>query len=498
MRIPPSLALLFILAPAVYPEPGAAQTIAPPGGASQAGASAPGVSPQGVSPQNALLPAKDAAALFERSVQLIESTSATVPGLVRAAAPVLENARQALTNLRNGPAGHAGLVYDLLVNVRAYLALADSLPKPYPFPEEGRRQFAELRDASERMEAHLRASLDQKERQLRSPDRDNLTRYSDADARLAKPGPGDKRIVFLGDSITDGWRLNEYFPNRDFINRGISGQITGEMLGRMKADVIDLKPAGVLILAGTNDIARGVPLSAIENNLTMIADLADAYRIKPMFSSVLPVSDYHKDVNPRYEMSKVRPPAEILELNRWLEAFCKQRRYPYIDYFSKMADASGSMRAELADDGLHPNSSGYRIMGPIALETIDRNIAHPAAPAPAAISSSTPATTPKKRVAKVRPPKPVSEPEPAPPAPVATAVKPAPAPVKTAERKPAKVVSKPAPAPVVQAPSDSHPAAAKPAAAKPAAKKDDATGAAAKKKKESFWKRTYPDTPPSH
>ncbi len=329
------------------------------------------LAPAAYSQPNALLSAKDADALFQRSVQLIESTSATVPGLVRAAAPVLENARQALVNLETGPAGHSGQVYDLLTNVRAYLALSDSVPKPYPFPEEGRKQFAELRDVASQIEAYFRASLDQKERQLRSPDRDNLRRYAEADAKEAKPAAGAKRIVFLGDSITDGWRLNEYFPNRDFVNRGIGGQITGEMLGRMKADVIDLKPSAMLVLAGTNDIARGVPVSTIENNLTMMADLAELYKIKPMFASVLPISDYHKDVNPRYEMTKVRPPSTIVELNRWLEAFCKQRHYPYIDYFSKMVDPSGYMKAEFADDGLHPNSAGYRVMGPIAVESIE-------------------------------------------------------------------------------------------------------------------------------
>src|SRR5208282_5045766 len=145
------------------------------------------ISPAAYSQETALLNAKDASALFQRSVQLIESTSATVPGLARAAAPVLENARQALANLESGPAGNAGLTYDLMINVRAYLALSDSLPKPYPFPEEGRKQFAELRDDAGRMEAHFRAALDQKERQLRSPDRDNLRRYADADAKAAKP-----------------------------------------------------------------------------------------------------------------------------------------------------------------------------------------------------------------------------------------------------------------------------------------------------------------------
>jgi lysophospholipase L1-like esterase len=442
--------------------------------------------------QNPLLSARDAAELYKRSLQLLESTSAAVPGLVRAAAPVLENARQAQQNLENGPPGHAGLTYDLLTNLRAYMALADSLPKPYPFPEEGRRQFAELRDAVERIESHFRASLDLKERQLRSPDRDNLRRYADADAKLLKVVPGDKRIVFLGDSITDGWRLNEYFPNRDFVNRGISGQITAEMLDRMKADVIDLKPAAMLVLAGTNDIARGVPLSTIENNLTMIADLADHYKIKALFASVLPISDYHKDVNPRYEMTKLRPPSSILELNRWLEAFCKQRHYPYVDYFSQMVDPGGYMKADLADDGLHPNSAGYRVMGPIAMDAIEHNVGRPAPPPPAVITSAT-----KKRTTKVTAPK---------PAPVEVAQAPtdsAPPPPAPAARKrtpPAAVVATPAPAP---APAQARPApvstppAPKPAAVakpKPAETADDA--AAKKKKKESFWKRTYPSNPP--
>ena len=330
---------------------------------------------------NALLPAKDASELFKRSVQLAESTSAAVPGLSQAGGPVLENARQALINMESGPAGSVTLTYNLLTNLRAYLVLAESIPKPFPFPEEGRRQFAELRDSVDRVESHFRATLEQNERRLRNPDRDNLLRYAEADTKLPKPAAERKRIVFLGDSITDGWRLNEYFPGREFVNRGISGQVTGEMLGRMKADVIDLKPAGMLVLAGTNDIARGVPLSTIVNNLVMIADLADAYKIKPLFASVLPISDYHKDVNPRYEMSKQRPPNVILDLNRWIESFCKQRHYQYVDYFSLMADPRGYMKSELADDGLHPNTAGYRVMGPIALAAIDRDFAPPAAPA---------------------------------------------------------------------------------------------------------------------
>lgn len=330
---------------------------------------------------NALMANADAASLYKRAVQLIESTSAAVPGLARAGAPVLENARQALYNLESGPQGHSGLTHDLLVNLRAYLALSDSLPKPYPFPEEGRRQFNELRDAVDRVESHFRALLDQKETLLRGADRDNLRRYDEANEKLPRPSTDQPRVVFLGDSITDAWRLNEYFPGRDFVNRGISGQITGQMLARMKADVIDCKPAAVLVLGGTNDIARGVPLSTIYGNLTMIADLADLYKVKVIYASVLPVSDYHKDVSPRFEMTKARPPATILALNRWIQNFCKQRGYVYADYFPALADDKGYLKSDLADDGLHPNSAGFRVMAPIALEAIDRAVA---APKPAA------------------------------------------------------------------------------------------------------------------
>src|SRR5579862_3877226 len=345
---------------------------------------APAALPQDAPPPSPLLSGADALALGHRVVELIESTTLAMPGMLQAGGPAGENVRQALTTMEATSAQNSSLLFTLLTNTRAYLSLTDVMPKPYPFPEPARRQLEELRSAADRLDSHFRALLDQKELQARNPDRDNLKRYAEANAKLAPPVAEIPRVVFLGDSITDGWRLNEYFPGRDFVNRGISGQITGEMLGRMKADVIDIKPAAMLVLAGTNDIARGIPLATIENNLTMIADLADAYRIKPIFASVLPISDYHKDVNPRYEMSKVRPPSSIIELNRWLEAFCKQRRYAYVDYFSQMVDPAGYMKADLAADGLHPNSEGYRVMGPLATSAIDHAvIVHPPPPAPA-------------------------------------------------------------------------------------------------------------------
>jgi lysophospholipase L1-like esterase len=323
---------------------------------------------------SALMSPTESNELYARVLQLVESSAVAVPELNRAGAPLLENARQALINLRQRP-NQVAYTYDFLTNIRAYLTLSESVPRPYPFPAEAGKQLVELRAATDRIEAHFRAAIAQREAQLRSGDRDNLARYAEANQKLPPPQQGKRRIVFLGDSITDFWRLNEYFPDSDFINRGISGQITGEMLGRFKADVIDLKPEAVLILAGTNDLARGVNIVAIENNLSMIADLADRHGIKIIFASVLPVSDYHKDQNPSWERTHDRSPALIRALNAWIKNVSQQRGYVYCDYFSAMVDKDGQLTADLADDGLHPNSKGYRIMAPIAQAAIARTAA---------------------------------------------------------------------------------------------------------------------------
>jgi lysophospholipase L1-like esterase len=326
---------------------------------------------------SALMPAAESTQLFTRVVQLMEASTVAIPELNRAGAPLIENSRMALVNLRQRP-NNVEFTYTVLSNLRAYLTLSESVPRPFPFPAEAARQLAELRDAAARGEAHFRAALSQREAQLRSGDRDNLARYTEANQRLAQPTPGKRRIVFLGDSITDFWRLNEYFPESDYVNRGISGQITGEMLGRFKADVIDLKPEAVLILAGTNDLARGVNIIAIENNLSMIADLADRNGIKVIFASVLPVSDYHKDENPTWERTRDRSPVLIRALNDWMKAIAGQRGYVYCDYFPVLVDQAGQLIADMADDGLHPNSKGYRMMAPVAQAAIAKTGIAPA------------------------------------------------------------------------------------------------------------------------
>jgi len=315
-------------------------------------------------PPSAILSTQQVDQTCQRMVQLMQAGGVAVPDLQRAAAPLIENVRQACGELQVRP-GRGQATYALLMNLRAYLTLADAVPKPFPFPEVAQRQLTELKDGSTRLDAHFRALLESKDVQLSSADPDNRKRYAEANRRVPQPNPSKPRVIFFGDSITDFWRLNEYFPESDYINRGISGQTTGQMLGRLKADVLDLHPQAIVILAGTNDLARGVPLTEIEDNYLMMADLASAYRLKVIFASVLPVSDYHKDQNPAFERTPGRPPAFIKALNDWLQSLCNQRGYTYLNYYSAMIDSFGQIQKDLSDDGLHPNSQGYRIMAPL-------------------------------------------------------------------------------------------------------------------------------------
>jgi lysophospholipase L1-like esterase len=331
-----------------------------------------------LSQTNPLLNTNDSNSLALRISQLMESTAATLPGLVQTGATLTENAKKDVTAL-SANANNTPLTFDLLNQARAYLALSDAIPKPYPMPETARKQFIELRESVQRFESHFEALLDQKERQLRAPDRDNLRRYADANSKLNPPPPNLTRVVFMGDSITDFWRLNEYFTGREYINRGISGQVTDEILARMKADVIDLHPKAMLILAGTNDISRGVAVKTIENNLSMIGDLCQANGIKPVFASITPTSDYHKAENPRNEMTRTRPIATIVEVNNWLREYCAAHRYVYVDYYNALRDANGVLGADLSDDGLHPNAKGYRIMAPIAVKALDQALSETSA-----------------------------------------------------------------------------------------------------------------------
>ena len=205
-----------------------------------------------------------------------------------------------------------------------------------------------------------------------------LARYREANTTLKPPTPGENRVVFFGDSITDFWPIDEYFPGKPYINRGIGGQTTPQMLVRFRQDVIDLLPKVVIILAGTNDIAGNtgpMRLEDIEANYASLADLARVHDIKVIYSSVLPVHNYTPKAQ---DLFAQRSPEKILALNRWLKEYCAtaSNGCTYLDYFSAVVDDKGLLKKDLAEDGLHPNAAGYKIMAPMAEAAIEKALAN--------------------------------------------------------------------------------------------------------------------------
>jgi lysophospholipase L1-like esterase len=197
----------------------------------------------------------------------------------------------------------------------------------------------------------------------------NLTRFKKENACLGNPAPGEKRVVFMGNSITEGWEKTfpAFFDSNNYINRGISGQTTPQMLIRFRPDVINLKPAVVVILAGTNDIAGNTgPATTQEilGNLVSMAELAQANGIKVILCSVLPVYKY--PWKPR-----VRPVKKIAELNAMIKSYCERSGCIYLDYYAAMENEKHGMKKEYADDGVHPTEAGYEVMMPLVRVAIE-------------------------------------------------------------------------------------------------------------------------------
>ncbi len=204
-------------------------------------------------------------------------------------------------------------------------------------------------------------------------DWNQLGRYHQDNERLKAQPAESRRVVFLGDSITDGWKLAQSFPDKPYVNRGISGQTTPQMLVRMYPDVIDLKPAALIILAGTNDIARNTgpaTITMIEENFQAMTELAQAHGIKVVLCSLTPISDYTKN-----KQTVGRPPADILKLNGWLRDYAAKAHATFADYYSATVDDQGMLREGYSDDGLHPNGKGYALMAPVAESAIQKAIA---------------------------------------------------------------------------------------------------------------------------
>ena len=237
-------------------------------------------------------------------------------------------------------------------------------PSPPPQPETGCPEMAAALRQLMGNDARLR-------------DWPALARYRDANRNLPAPAAAEGRVVFMGDSITDLWqqpRFGGFFPGKPYVDRGISGQTTPQMLIRFRPDVIDLKPRAVVILAGTNDIAGNTgPMTdeEIEGNLQSMAELAKAHGIRVVMASITPTSAYHT-AERAVPQTTSRPMSRIKAINDWMQKYAAANGHVYLDYFSAMVDSSGVMKTELTADDLHPNAAGYAIMGPLAQAAIDK------------------------------------------------------------------------------------------------------------------------------
>jgi lysophospholipase L1-like esterase len=248
-------------------------------------------------------------------------------------------------------------------------AQAPTQPAPQPAAEASHTDCEEL--------PAVAAKLANAEKTLQ--DWPNLARYGEANTKIVAPAKDEKRVVFMGDSITDMWvqsQFGGFFPGKPYIDRGISGQTTPQMLIRFRPDVIALHPKVVVILAGTNDLAGNtgpMTLVQIEDNLTSMDELARANKIRVVLASVLPVSNYGHDREGKpLDMRIRRQPEKILELNAWIKKYAADHHDVYLDYFAAMVDAQGLLKQDTSEDGLHPNAKGYAIMSPLAEQAIAR------------------------------------------------------------------------------------------------------------------------------
>jgi lysophospholipase L1-like esterase len=200
----------------------------------------------------------------------------------------------------------------------------------------------------------------------------NLGRYRNENTKLGSPSSGESRIVFMGNSITEGWGQTcpSFFSGKPYVNRGIGGQTTPQMLLRFRADVIGLKPAVVVILAGTNDIAGNTGPSTLEmivDNIVSMTELAKSNGIKVVLCSVLPVFDYPWKPG-------LHPAEKIATLNEMLKNYADKNGIIYVDYYSSMLDDRKGLKETYTSDGVHPNEAGYKIMAPLAEEAISKTL----------------------------------------------------------------------------------------------------------------------------
>ena len=200
----------------------------------------------------------------------------------------------------------------------------------------------------------------------------NFERYKEDNIKLGLPSAGEPRVVFMGNSITEGWKDvdPDFFKDKPYINRGISGQTTPQMLVRFRADVVNLKPKVVVILAGTNDIAGNTgpsTLEMIEDNIASMVEIAKANNINVVLCSVLPAYDYPWKPG-------LQPAEKIVALNKWIKDYSEKNKIIYADFFTPMADERNGLKKEYSEDGVHPNKDGYDVMTPLVEKAIAESL----------------------------------------------------------------------------------------------------------------------------
>jgi lysophospholipase L1-like esterase len=196
----------------------------------------------------------------------------------------------------------------------------------------------------------------------------NRKKYAAHNKRLKSMSNGEQRVVFMGNSITELWKTtgSSFFAGKPYINRGISGQTTPQMLVRFREDVIELKPNVVVILAGINDIAENTGPATLENifgNIVSMAELAKANNIKVVLSSVLPAYDFTWQPG-------LEPAEKVVKLNAMIKSYADKNKIVYVDYYSSMVDERKGLRAEFTQDGVHPTLAGYKVMEPLVEKAI--------------------------------------------------------------------------------------------------------------------------------
>jgi lysophospholipase L1-like esterase len=251
------------------------------------------------------------------------------------------------------------IIRDVALGLAVVLALSACVHAQQPNPAAAR--------AAEELETWRKGRV-----RVYMDDFGQLSRFRAANAKLKPPAAGEKRVVFFGDSITENWPFAASLPGKPYVNRGIGGQTTSQLLVRFRADVIALGPTVVVILAGTNDIAGNtgpISLEEIEGNFATMVELARAHGIRVVLSSVIPVHNY----TPASDLTfPRRPPDQIAALNKWLKDYAATSGCVYLDYAAAMSDDKGLLRRELAEDGLHPNAAGYAIMAPLVEQAIGK------------------------------------------------------------------------------------------------------------------------------